>query len=301
MDPTARRTAMSRQGSSKQAHEFVCLKTAQESLAGFPEGEIKSGGDPPDCYVAVLNGGDVAFELTEQVDRVGVRAAALAKRFIEKARAEFLRRHPEYRTGWRMSLSPGDIFERIAAEPDNTCAWVERKDGLIDRFVSAVAGEVAKRHSFKWRVPGEPIWTFDTCERVQPEELTRMVFSDVYKYVYKSRDRIENGFARDVTFKPEIIQERISRKVSGLKRYECRPAYLLISASLFPRSVRSTGSFAVLKTPKSIVDHSFDIGGFTAVFLHDSHNRSYRIGMGGRTLELQRRILSTATSAAESG
>ena len=89
MDPTARRTAMSRQGSSKQAHEFGCLKTAQESLAGFPEGEINSGGDPPDCYVAVPNCGDVAFELTEQVDRVAVRPAALAKRFIEKARAEF--------------------------------------------------------------------------------------------------------------------------------------------------------------------------------------------------------------------
>ena len=300
MDPTARRTAISRQGSSKQAHELGCLTAAQESLAGFPEGEIRPGGDPPDCYVAVPDCGDVAFELTEQVDRVAVRAAALAKRFLKEARDEFLRRHPEHRTGWRISLSPGDIFETIAAEPDNTGAWVERRDGLIDRFVSAVAGELTKRHSFEWRVPGEPIWTFSTCERVQPRELTRTDFKGVYGYTYKSRDRFENVFGRDVTFKPEVIQEKIAEKVSGLKRYECRPAYLLISASLFPRPVRSTGSFAVLKTPESIVDRSFDIGGFTAVFLHDSDNRSYRIGRDGRALELQKRLLSTATSAAGS-
>ena len=128
-----------------------------------------------------------------------------------------------------------------------------------------------------------------------------IVFKGCYSYCRKSRDRIKNGFGRDVTFKPEVIQERIAAKVSGLKRYECQPAYLLISASLFPRSVRSTGSFAVLKTPESIVDHPFDIGGFTAVFLHDFDYRSYRIGQDGRALELQRRSLSTAASAVESG
>ena len=292
---------MSRQETSKRAHEFGCLKAAQESLTGFPEGEIRSGGDPPDCYVAVPDCGDVAFELTEQVDRVAVRAAALAKRFIEEARDEFFRRHPEHRTGWTISLSPGDIFETIAAEPDNTCAWVESRDGLIDRFVSAVSGEVAKRNSFEWRVSGEPMWTISTCERVQPQELTKMVFEGGFGYCYRSRDRVENDFGRDVTFKPEVIQERIAAKVPGLKRYECRPAYLLLSASLFPRPVRGTGSFAVLKTPQSIVDHSFDIGGFTAVFLHDCYNRSYRIGKDGRALELQKRALSTATSVAESG
>ena len=292
---------MSRQESSKQAHEFGCLKTAQESLAGFPAGEIRPGDDPPDCYVAVPDCGDVAFELTEQIDRVAVRAAALAKRFFEEARDEFFRRHPEHRTGWRISLSPGDIFETIAAEPDNTCAWVERKDGLIEKFVSAVAGEVTRRHSFKRQVSGEPIWTFSTCERVQPQELTSMDFYRGWAYDYKSRDRIENEFGRNVTFKPDVIQKRIAKKVSGLQRYECRPAYLLISASLFPRSVRRTGSFAVLQTPESIVDHSFDIGGFTAVFLHGCDSRSYRIGKDGGALELQRRSLSVVTSAAEAG
>lgn len=117
-----------------------------------------------------------------------------------------------------MSLSPGDVFETIAAEPDNKSAWVDR------------------RHDLK----------------------------------------------------------RIAEKVSGLTRYACRPAYLLISASLFPRSVRSTGSFAVLTTPESIVDHSFDIGGFTAVFLHDLDNGSYCIEKHGRAVELQKRSLSTA-------
>ncbi len=121
-----------------------------------------------------------------------------------------------------------------------------------------------------------------------------MDFHHGWTYHYRSRDRIENEFGRDVTFKPDVIQKRIAKKVSGLQRYECRPAYLLISASLFPRSVRGTGSFSVLRTPKSIVDHSFDIGGFTAVFLHDFDSRSYRIGKDGRALELQERSLSTA-------
>ena len=292
---------MSRQERSKRAHELGCLKAAQDSLAGFPQGAIRLGDDPPDCYVSVPDSGDVAFELTEQVDRVAVRAAALAKRFFEDARDEFLRRHPEHRTGWRMSLSPGNIFETIAAEPDNTCAWVERRDDLIDRFVSVAAEEIAKRHSFEQRVSGEPIWTFSACERIQPHELTRMDFRGVYGYTYKSRERFENTFGRDVTFKPAAIQERIAAKVSGLREYKCRPAYLLISASLFPRPVRNTGSFAVLKTPESIVDHSFDIGGFTAVFLHDFDNGSYCIGKDGRALELQRRSLSTNLTGAESG
>ena len=292
---------MSRQEKSKQAHELGCLKKAQECLARFPEGEVRPGDDPPDCYVAVPDSGDVAFELTEQVDGVAVGASALAKRFIEEARDEFFRRHPEHRTGLSLSLSPGDIFETIASKSDNTCAWAERRNGLIDRFVSAVAREVAMRHSFEWRIPGEPIWTFDTCERVQPQELTRIVFKGVYGYTYKSRDRIENVFGRDVTFKADAIQERIAAKASGLRRYECRPAYLLISASLFPRPVRNTGSFAVLKTPESIVDHSFDIGGFTAVFLHDFDNGSYRIGRDGRARAMQRRSLIAATPTAESG
>ena len=290
---------MSKQESSKQAHEFGCLKAAQESLVGFPQGEIRPGGDPPDCYVAVSDRGDVAFELTEQVDRIATEAAARAKHFVEEARDEFFRRHPEHRTGWRISVSPGDIFETIAAEPDNTSAWVGRKEDLIDRFVSAVAGELVERYSFEWRVSGEPIWTFDTCERVHPQELTSIVFQGGWKYSLKSRDRIENVFGRDVTFKPEEIQERITKKVSGLERYKCRPAYLLISASLFPRSVGSAGSFAVLKTPQSILDHPFDIGEFTAVFLHDIDNGSYCIGEDGRAVELQRRSLSTATSGAE--
>lgn len=285
---------MSRQERSKQAHELGCLKTAQDCLAGFPEGKIKPGGNPPDCYIAVPDSGDVAFEVTEQVDRIAVRAADLANRFFEEARSEFFRKHPEHCAGWRISLSQGDIFETIAAEPDNTGAWTERKSGLISRFVSAVAGEIAKRYSFQWRVQGEPIWTIATCERVQPRELTRMDLIGGWNFTYTSRDRIENEFGRDVTFKPAVIQERIAKKVSGLRRYKCRPAYLLISASLFPRSVRSTGSFAVLKTPESIVDHSFDIGGFTAVFLHDLDSRSYRIGKDGRAVELQRRSLSTA-------
>ena len=284
---------MSRQERSKQAHELGCLKMAQECLAGFPKGEIRRGDDPPDCYVAVPDLGDVAFELTEQVDRTAVRAAALAKHFFEDARDEFFRKHPAHRAGWRISLSPGDIFETIAAEPDNTCAWTERRSGLIDRFVSAVAEEMSKRHSFRWRMQGEPIWTIGTCERVQPQELTRMDFIGGCNYNHKSRDRIENEFGRDVTFKQSMIQERIAAKVSGLRRYKCRPAYLLISASLFPRPVRNTGSFAVLQTPESIVDHSFDIGGFAAVFLHSFDSRSYRIGKDGRALELKRRSLST--------
>ena len=120
-----------------------------------------------------------------------------------------------------------------------------------------------------------------------------MDFTGGWNYTYKSRDRIENEFGRDVTFKPTVIQERIEAKVSGLKRYGCRPAYLLISASLFPRSVRSTGSFAVLQTPESILDYPFRIGGFAAVFLHSFDGRSYRIGKDGRALELQRRAIST--------
>ena len=278
---------MSKQENSKQAHEFRCLKAAQKSLAEFPHGEIKPGGNPPDCYVAVPGCGDAAFELTEQVDRIAVRAADLTKRFIKEARAEFFRRHPAHRTGWRISASPGDIFEKIAAEPDNTCAWVRRKDDLIERFVSTVAEEVAGRYSFEWRVSGEPIWTLDTCERVQFRELTKITLTPASAYCWKSRDRIENQFGRNVTFTPEIIEKRIATKVSGLKRYKCRPAYLLISASLFPRSASSTGSCAVLKTPQSIVDHSFDIGGFTAVFLHDFDDRSYRIGQNGRAVEVQ--------------
>ena len=284
---------MSEQESSKQAHEFGCLKAAQESLEGFPQGEIRSGGNPPDCYVAASGRGKVAVELTEQVDQIAVQAAAHAKCFLEKARAEFFSRHPERRTGWRISMSPSDIFERIAAAPNSTSAWVGRKN-LIDKFVLAVAGELANRHSFEWRVPGEPIWTFDICERVHHQELTRIFFQDAYGYSCKSSDRIENHFGRDVTFKPEAIQERITKKVSGLRRYGCWPAYLLISASLFPRSVHNTGSFAVLQTPRSIVDYPFNIGGFTAVYLHDGMGRSYRIGKNGRAVELQRRLISIA-------
>ena len=288
---------MSKQDSSKQAHEFGCLNAAQESLVGFPQGEIRPGGDPPDCYVAVSDRGDVAFELTEPVDRIAAEAADRAKHFVEEARAEFFSRHPEHLTRWRISVSPGDIFETIAAEPDNTSVWVGRKEDLIDRFVSAIACELVELYSFEWRISGEPIWTFDTCERVHPQELTSIVFQGGWKYSLKSRDRIENVFGRDVTFKPEEIQKRITKKVSGLERYRCRPAYLLISASLFPRSVRSAGSFAVLKTPQSILDRFFDIGEFTAVFVHDIDNGSYRIGENGRAVELQRRSLSTAQSS----
>lgn len=288
---------MSQQESSKQAHEFGCLKAAQESMEGFPQGEIRPGGNPPDCYVAVSDSDVVAVELTEQIDQIGVQASAHAKCFLEEARAVFFCRHPEYRTGWRVSMSPGDIFEKIAEAPNSTNARTGRKN-LIEKFIVAVAREIANRHSFEWRATGEPIWTFDICERVHPEVLTEILFQYPYGYSYESRDRIENGFGRDVTFKPESIQERITRKVSGLRRYGRRPAYLLISASLFPRSVRNTGSFAVLHTPRSIVEHLFNIGDFTAVFLHDPIGRSYRIGKNGRAVELQRRLISTATSGA---
>lgn len=73
---------MSKQEMSKQAHELGCLKTAQDCLEGFPEGEIRPGDNPPDCYIAVPDRGDVAFELTEQVDQVAVCAAALANIFF---------------------------------------------------------------------------------------------------------------------------------------------------------------------------------------------------------------------------
>ena len=285
---------MSQQESSKQAHEFGCLKAAQESLEGFPQGEIRLGDNPPDCYVSLSGRDEVAVELTEQTDQIAVQAAAHAKCFLEEATAEFFRRQPEYRSGWRISMTPGDIFEKIA-NPNRTSAPPRRKI-LIEKFVSAITRELANRHSFEWRVSGEPIWTFDICKRLHQQELTEILFQYVDGYSCKSRDRIENGFGRDVTFKPEAIQERIAKKVADLQRYECRSAFLLISASLFPRSVRNSGSFAVLKTPRSIVDHLFNIGGFTAVFLHDHQDRSYRIGKNGRAVELQRRLISTATS-----
>ena len=281
---------MSEQESSKQAHELGCLKAAQDSLEGFPQGEIRSGGNPPDCYVAVRGRGEVAVELTEQIDQIAVQAAAHAKCFLEEARAEYFRKHPEHRTGWRISMSPGDIFERIASGPNRTSASVGRKH-LIDKFVLAVEGEIAKRHSFEWRKSGEPIWTLDVCDRIHRQELTKLSFQQAYGYSCKSSDRIENDFGRDVTFKPEAIQERITKKVSGLRRYGCRPAYLLISASLFPRSVRNTGSFGVLQIPRSIVNYPFTIGGFTAVYLHGGIGRSYRIGKNGRAVELQRRLI----------
>ena len=282
---------MAKQEISKQSSEFACLRAAQECLAGFPEGRIRSGDDPPDCYVAMPNGSDSAFELTEQIDQLAADAAALAKKFIVEAKDRFFRMHPEHRTGWIMSLSPGDVFEQIAAQSQRRRLYRKMKDDLIDRFVSLVEREVAKRHSFEWRLPGEPIWTFSKCDRVHPQELTRMYFTGAFGYDCKSRDRIENTFGRDVTFKPSKIQERITAKASGLRRYACRPAYLLISAPLFPRSVQSAGSFCVLKTPESIVDHRFNIGGFTAVFLHDLYGRSYRIGEDGRALESPRKRL----------
>ena len=252
---------MAKQESSKQAHEFGCLRAAQVSLVGFPEGEIRPGDDPPDCYIAEPDFGDVAIEVTEQVDRIAACAAGRAKHFIEEARDKLFRKYPEHLTGWRIFVSPGDIFETIAAEPDNTSAWVDKKEDLIDRFVSVVAAEIDNRHSFECRVSGELGWTFDICESVHPQELTKMAFVNAGKYCLKSRDRIENIFGRGVTFTPEVIQERIAAKVSGLQRYECRPAYLLISASLFPRSVRSAGSFTVLKTPQSVTDiHSTSAG-----------------------------------------
>ena len=290
---------MSRQEALKQAYEIRCLKTAQESLAGFPQGEIKRGDDPPDCYVVAPGSDPVAFELTEQIDWIAVRAAAFAKRFIVEARDRFFRKYPEHRTGWMISASPGDVFEIIAAQPRHQRAWKEKKDELIDKFVSAVAGETTRRHSCRWRLSGQPIWTFDVCRRTQPQSLTEISFKGSYGYSSKGRERVENGFGRDVTFGPEEIQKRITRKASGLDRYECRPAYLLISASLFPRSARTARSFAVLKTPESVADHSFEIGGFAAVFLHDPHGRNYRMEQGGRAVEMQRRLVRPTTRAAD--
>ena len=290
---------MSRQSDVKQAHELGCLKAAQESLAGFPQGEIKPGDDPPDCYVVAPGSDPMAFELTEQVDSIAARAAALARGFIGKARNELFRRYPDLRTGWMISASPGDVFEAIAAQPQHQRVWKERRGELIDRFVSAVTGEISARYSYPWRVSGEPIWTFGTCRRVQPQNLTRVTFQGASEYSYKSRDRFENEFGRDVTLRPEEIRKKIARKARDLKQYRCRPSYLLISASLFPRSVRSAGSFAVLKTPESVVDHSFDIGGFTEVFLHDPDGRSYRMGQDGLAVEMERRSIATTRSASE--
>ena len=197
-----------------------------------------------------------------------------------------------------ISASPGDVFEIIAAQRSYRRAWKARKDELIDRFISAVAGEIARRYSYPWRVSGEPIWTFSVCRRIQPQKLTVITIRGVYGYSWKSRDRLENDFGRDVTFRPEEIQKRISKKVSGLERYECRPAHLLVSASLFPRSVRSTMSFAVLKTPESVVDHVFDIGGLTNVFLHDPDGRSYQVGRDGRAVQMQERLVRTPSTPA---
>ena len=280
-------TTMSKQEALKQTHELGCLKAAQ-CLAGFPQGKARPGDNPPDCYVTVPDRGDVAVELTEQIDEVAVYAADLAKRLFADAEEELFHIHPELRMGWRIYVDPGDVFEIIAAEPRANDVYKRQRDGLIDRVVAAVAGEAAEQHRFTWRVSGEPIWTI-TCERVCPNDLTQMdVLHRAWHYDYSSRDRVENEIGRDVTFKPEKIQERIkdkADKVSVLQRYKCRPAYLLISASLFPRPTQNGGSFAVLKTPASIVDHSFDIGGFTAVFLHDAYSRSYRIGKDGRAVE----------------
>ena len=284
---------MSRQSDVKQAHELGCLKAAQESLAGFPQGEIKPGDDPPDCYVVAPGSDPVAFELTEQVDSIAARAGDLAERFIGKAKDELFRRHPELRTGWMISASPGDVFE-AAAQPQHQRGWKERRGELIDRFVSAVTGEIAARYSFPWRVSGEPIWTFNICRKIQPQILTEVMFQGSFGYSYKSKDRVENDFGRDVTLRPKEIQNKIAEKARGLKRYHCRPAYLLMSASLFPRSVRNAKSFAVLKTPESVVDHPFCIGAFTAVFLHDPDARSYRIGQDGRAVEMRRRRLRDA-------
>lgn len=290
---------MSQQSDLRRAHEIGCLKAAQESLVGFPQGEIMPGGDPPDCYVVAPGSDPIAFELSEQADPVAARAAALASRFVGDARKELFHRHPEYRMGWKISVSPGDVFEIVAAQPRHKHVWKERKNELIDRFVSAIAGEIAKRYSYPWRVSGEPIWTFDTCRRTQPQNLTEVTFSPAYGYSYKSRDRLENVFGRNVTFGPAQIRKKIGKKARALNRYDCRPANLLISASLFPRSVRSARSFAVLKTPESVVDHSFDLCGFTAVFLHDPDGRSYRMGQDGLAVEMERRSIRTARTAGE--
>ena len=290
---------MSKRSDVKRAHAFGCLKAAQESLVGFPQGEIKPGDDPPDCYVVARGSDPIAFELSEQVDSIAARAAVLASRFVGEARKALFRRHPEYRTGWMITVSPGDVFETLAAQPRHKRVWKERKNELIDRFVSAVTGEIATRYSYPWRVSGEPIWTFDICREIQPQNLTEVAFSGGYGYSCKSRDRLENVFGRDVTFGSEQIGKKIGRKARALNRYERRPAYLLISASLFPRSVHSARSFAVLKTPESVVDHSFDLCGFTAVFLHDPDGRSYRIGQDGLAVEMERRSIRTARTAGD--
>ena len=300
---TRNETAMSEQEQLKQAHEFGCLRAAQESLAGFPQGQITPGDNPPDCYVVLPESGmRIAFELTEQVDEIAVRAAALAgRRFIDEVKRVFFQTHPEHRTGWMVSASPGDIFETTAAKPDYECAWRAHKNKLIERFVSVVAAEIANRHSFRWRVSGEPIWRLDVSKKSHHQELTGVSFRGAYRYSLKGNDRIVNHFGRDVTFKPEMIQARITKKISGLERHRCRPSYLLVSASLFPRPVRSAGSFAVLKTPQSIVDHSFDIGGFTAVFLHDPYGRNYRVSQNGQAVEMEERQIRSEMAVADVG
>lgn len=116
---------------------------------------------------------------------------------------------------------------------------------------------------------------------------------------FELTEQVDSIAARAAALARGFIRKKIARKARDLKRYHCRPAYLLISASLFPRSVRSARSFAVLKTPESVVDHSFDIGAFTAVFLHDPDGRSYRIGQDGPAVEMERRSIATPCSANE--
>ena len=73
-------------------------------------------------------------------------------------------------------MSPSHIFEIIAAEPDSTCVWVGRKNGLVEKFVSAGDEGATGRYSFRWWVSGQSVRTFAIYEQDQPEELTSRDF-----------------------------------------------------------------------------------------------------------------------------
>ena len=129
------------QRAEKSASEIQIVKRAQESLVGFPMGEIDAGADPPDCVIEdSVSGTCCAVEVTETIIK---QSREIKARGWKRSESFAVRLVHETLVGTR--LDTGWFKEVFIHQADHPSYAISCKDGLVREVPNRTAD-----------VPGDP-------------------------------------------------------------------------------------------------------------------------------------------------
>lgn len=260
------------QRAEKSALEIEIVKRAQESLVGFPMGEIDAGADPPDCVIEdSVSGTCCAVEVTETIIKQSREIKAPIIKFLRRAERRYVQENPDRYGGCRISYRPGRAFDggfdRLNASD---------KKRLRGDFFAAV--DEALKQPSGTALPENDAIKITGIARTDGSCL-KFLRAPAAEGITWHDTHYTNERGEDITLNAELLQELIEKKEEtyGKEYYGEWPVILLVAAWFFPRGWKRSESFAVRLVHESLVGTRLNTGWFKEVFIHQADHPSYAI------------------------